>query len=231
MSNEEIWIEYSHLFHDNEFFKYFRSFIVKNNLGYGEDQFCILWDKLVSSLGKDFSFLEIGVYKGQILCLIALIAEKYNLKSEIYGATPLYNLSDKTTIYDEADYGEEIINLHNHFGIRFDLSKQIIKGLSTEEEVKDKILNKAKFDIVYIDGGHEYDTVVSDINLAKQVCKDKGFIVADDASFFKDFGDFSFFVGHEEVSLAVKDFLENDPNYIEKYCVGHLRVFQKNENL
>ena len=230
-SNEQIWIEYSHLFNDNEFFKEFRTFITENKLGYGEDQFCVLWDKLIYSLNKDFSFLEIGVYKGQILCLIALLAQKYNLKAQIYGVAPLYNLSDKTTIYDEADYKSEIINLHQYFNVDFNIDKQIIQGLSTEEHIKNKILNMPQFDIVYIDGGHEYETVVSDINLAKKVCKNNGFIVADDASFFKEFEDFSFFLGHEEVSLAVKDYLENDSNYTEEYCVGHLRVFKKNEYL
>jgi hypothetical protein len=227
-SNEQIWLEFTDLFEKNDFFKYFRSHITNNKLGYGENEFCVLWDKIISSLGKDFSFLEIGVYKGQILCLVALLAQKYNLKSSIYGVSPLYNLSDKTTIYDEADYKAEIIGLHQHFNVIFDLDKQIINGLSTDENIKNQVLKMPQFDIVYIDGGHEYGTVVSDIDLAKTICKNNGYIVADDASFFKKFKDFSFFLGHPEVSLAVQDFLENDPNYSEEYCVGHLRVFRKN---
>jgi len=224
-SHEEIWLEFTDLFEKNDFFKHFRSHITQNYLGYGEDQFYVMWDKIVSSLGNDFSFLEIGVYKGQILCLVALLSLKYNKNSNIYGISPLYNLSDKTTRYDEADYKAEIVNLHKHFNLDFSIEKQIIQGISTSDDVKNQILKMPQFDVVYIDGGHEYDTVVSDINLAKTICKKNGYIVADDASFFKDF---QFFLGHPEVSLAVKNFLENDSDYTEEYCIGHLRIFRKN---
>ena len=229
-SNEEIWREFTELFEKDDFFKNFRSHIVRNNLGYGENQFCILWDKIISSFQNEFSFLEIGVYKGQILCLAALIAKKYNLNSKIYGVSPLYNLSDKTTRYDRDDYKAKIVSLHNHFGLEFCIDKQIIQGISTDDKIKNQVLELPPFDIIYVDGGHEYETVVSDIKLAKKICKNNGYIVADDASFFKDFSNFSLlpsFVGHKEVSLAVADFLENDPHYIEEYCVAHVRAFKK----
>lgn len=236
-SNEEIWNEYSEIFDNDNFLVEFREHILTNDLGYGYNEFCVLWDKLISNFKKDFSFLEIGVYKGQILCLVGLLAQKYNLNAKINGVAPLFDLNDSTTIYDNSDYATDIINLHKHFSVEFNLEKQIIKGSSTDQDIKNQIINLPKFDIVYIDGGHEYETVVSDIELSKNICKDNGFIITDDSSWFVEFDDSKFekeyykvnslFKGHEEVSLAVKHFLENDHNYIEKYCVGHLRVFQK----
>ena len=108
---------------------------------------------------------------------------------------------------------------------------QIIKGLSTDPLIKKQIRKIAPFDIVYIDGGHDYASVVSDIKLAKEICKNNGFIVTDDASYWKDFGSLDFlFCGHKSVSKAVKNFLEQDQQYTEEYCVGHLRAFRKNEN-
>ena len=35
------------------------------------------------------------------------------------------------------------------------------------------------------------------------------------------------FKGHIDVCDAIKDYLENDNNYIEIICVGHNRVFKK----
>lgn len=240
-SNEEIWNEYSEIFDNDNFLIKFRDYIVVNNLGYGENEFCVFWDKLISRFKKDFSFLEIGVYKGQVLCLIGLLAKKYNLNAKINGIAPLFNLNDSTTSYDDSDYIADIVNLHRHFSVDFSLEKQIIKGSSTDQEIKKQIINLPKFDIIYIDGGHEYATVVSDINLSKNICKNNGFLILDDSSWFIEFDnnkfkkDFykvnSIFKGHEEVSLAVKNFLETDPDYVEKYCIGHLRVFQKNENI
>lgn len=231
LSNEEILVKFKDEFECDGLFKYYRNLIQVNKFGYGEDEFCVLWEKIVSSIGREFSFLEIGVFKAQILCLISLIAKRKCLKHSIYGVSSLQSTSDSTTVYESCNYAACIKTLHQHFDIDFDIENQIIKGLSTDEVVKEKLRSMPKFDIVYIDGGHDFETVVSDIKLADEICKKGGYVVTDDSSCSKDFGKFKYiFHGHKEVSIAVDNFLEKNPRYTEKYCVGHLRAFQKNEN-
>lgn len=226
---EKTLYKYRREFRKDKFFKKFRSYVYLNKMGCGYNEFCVFWDELIGSFQKEFSFLEIGVYKGQVLCLVALLAKKYNLNPTIYGLSPLEaTYEGEERAYDICDYEHLVKTFHKDFGVEFDLDKQIIRGYSIVNEVKKRVLKMPKFDIIYIDGGHDYDTVSSDINLAKTVCKKNGFIITDDSSCGKNFGAFKhFFHGHESTSRAVNDFLENNPNYSEEHRVGHLRAFRK----
>jgi hypothetical protein len=225
ISNDAMYQDCIYLFHRDETLKCFRQFIHKTHGGFGEDVHCIMWDKIVHLLPDNFRFIEIGVYKGQVLALVAIAAKKYNKKCNITGISPLTDIGDKYSIYENVNYLECIHTLHNTFNLDFS-EDQIIKGKSTDSHIKDQVKLLDKFDVIYIDGGHDYDTVVSDIQLAKQICNNDGYIVMDDASVFLEFK-FNIFKGHEEVSLAVNEHLQNDRNFIEKKCVGHNRIFKK----
>ncbi len=228
ISNDEMYNECIDLFHKDTTLINFRQFIHETKGGFGDDAHCIMWDKIVDLLPDNFRFIEIGVYKGQVLALVAIAAKKYNKKYNITGISPLTNIGDKYTQYDNVNYLDYIHKIHNTFNLEFS-DDQIIKGISTDSHIKDQVKLLNKFDIIYIDGGHDYDTVVSDIQLAKQICNNDGYIVMDDASTFLNFK-INIFQGHHEVSLAVNDHLQNDNNFIEKKCVGHNRIFKKVSN-
>jgi hypothetical protein len=204
-----------------------RTYIENNNLGYGEKPFHVIWRELVQYQPSNFKFLEIGVYKGQVLSLIKLLSKLLNKNCELYGVTPLNNTGDKfLNTYDDVNYGETIISLFNYFNLEFDLNTNIINGSSTDEQIKNKIRSLGIFDIVYIDGCHDYDCVVSDIKLMKEITKINSFVIFDDSSCYKDI-QISKFKGHIDVCNAIRDLVENDETFEEIICVGHNRVFKR----
>ena len=203
-----------------------RSYIEEHNLGFGEKPFHVIWRELVKQVPNNFKFLEIGVYKGQVLSLVKLLADLSSKSVNYTGVTPLSNVGDKFSNYENTDYGQVITNLFNHFNLEFDLNKNIINGISTDENIKNNIKELGLFDLVYIDGGHDYDCVVSDINLMREITKNGSYVVFDDSSCFKQLSD-NKFKGHIDVCKAIADNLENDPKFTELICVGHNRVFKR----
>lgn len=203
-----------------------KNYIEKNNLGFGEKPFHYMWKELVLLQPKNFKFLEIGVYKGQVLSLIKLLSDLENKNLEYYGVTPLSNLGDKYSSYENTDYKKIINSVFEYFNLDFSFEKNLIVGDSTSEKIKQQILDKKFFDLIYIDGGHDYNSVVSDIELVKQITKKNSYIVFDDSSCHKDLPN-NLFKGHLEVCDALKSNLENDKNFIETLCVGHNRVFKR----
>jgi len=226
LSNREIYELCTALYNGDQKFIELRNFIVSNRYGFCDNEHYVMWDKLVHNQRNHFKFIEIGVYKGQMIALLSLLAKRHNLNCNIYGVTPLEEVGDKYTVYDKVDYLGIIKLVHQTFGVEFN-ENQLIKGLSTDSNIKNKVRSLGGFDIVYVDGGHDYETVVSDINLAKEICNVGGYIVMDDSSNYKDFNGLNIFQGHNEVSLATIDHLANDVHFSEKSCVGHNRIFQK----
>ena len=164
--------------------------------------------------------------KGQVLSLVKLLSDNNNKIIDYVGVTPLNDSGDKFSNYDSVNYEQVITGLFNHFNLEFDVNKNIINGLSTDENVKNKVRELGPFDLIYIDGGHDYDCVVSDINLIYDVSKIGSYIVFDDSSCYKDLGG-NKFKGHIDVCDAIRDNLENNDKFIELICVGHNRVFKK----
>ena len=225
----EIYENYLSEFYSDELLKKHRFYIENNNLGFGEKPFHVLWREIIRSQNENFKFLEIGVYKGQILSLVKLLSDFYNKNLEFYGVTPLDNSGDKYSNYEKTNYMSTIQNLFNEFRLEFNSNQNLIIGDSTDESIKEIIKLKGFFDVVYIDGCHDYECVVSDIKLMKEITKIGSVIVFDDSSCNKDLPS-NFFKGHLEVCNAIGDYLETDSNFIEDICVGHNRVFKKIKN-
>lgn len=197
--------------------------------GYGEDAFRYLWLHLVNQMPNEFNFLEIGVYKGSVLSLVELVADIFGMSKGIYGVSPLDNSGDKYSSYLEQDYYAAIKQLYSDLKLNIS-DTQIIKGYSTDPLIKDKIINMELFDMIYIDGSHDYEDVVSDIRLANKCLKTQGLLVLDDASSRINLGPSPEFHGHEDVARAIDDILINDQNYVHLFALGHNRVFRKVSN-
>lgn len=191
--------------------KEYRDWIETNIFGFGERSFLWMWKLLVDTQGANFSFLEIGVFRGQILGLIRMLAPF----ASITGITPLTNEGG----HWDSDYADDIKNLHDTFKLK---QPEIIKGLSTDTVV---VVQAGMYDIVYIDGGHSYEVAKSDIFIYSSHVKVGGYLVVDDCSHKYNLPD-GYFKGIADVSRAVDELLPND-YYVELFNVMHNRVFKR----
>lgn len=196
----------------------------ENSIGYGELAFAWNWYLLVNEMNTNFKFLEIGVYKGRVLSLIKLLSNLLNKNAQIWGITPLCGSGDKYSNYDTCDYLNQIKSSFINNNISFE-NTQIIKGFSENMNV----INKAKenmYDIIFIDGCHDYENVCLDINNYSKMLKSGGYLVMNDASLYVNDA-YGTFLGHPDVGRAIIYCLDNNNDFIHLYSVGHIRVWRK----
>lgn len=192
--------------------KKYRDWIEEKVFGFGERSFLWMWKLLIDEIPAP-EFLEIGVFRGQILGLIRLLSPK----ASITGITPL----DSTGGHWESDYATDIKLLHSTFKLK---QPKIIKGLSTDDAVLAEAAKK-EYDIIYIDGGHTYEVARHDIYRYSSLVKVGGYLVIDDAANKYNLPD-GYFLGIHEVSKAVDELLPNE-YYEEVFNVVHNRVFRR----
>jgi hypothetical protein len=192
--------------------KAYRDWIEEKAFGFGERSFLWMWKLLIDDIPAP-EFLEIGVFRGQILGLIRMLSPK----ASITGITPL----DSTDGHWESDYAADIKLLHSTFKLK---QPRIIKGLSTDADVLGEA-GKKLYDIVYIDGGHTYEVAHHDIYRYSSFVKIGGYLVIDDAGNKFNMPE-GYFKGIEAVSKAVDELLPNE-FYEEVFNVVHNRVFRR----
>ncbi len=195
-----------------------RDFVETNIFGFGERSFQWLWWLLIKEMPASFTFMEIGVFKGQILSIVRMIADMQEKKVVRYGVTPLSNIGGVW----ESDYEADIKFIHDQFKIKKDY--KIIKGDSTDPETI-KAAEGIELDILYIDGGHTYEIAHSDIVNYSPLVKVGGYLVIDDCC--NDLSmPFGYFQGIESVTRAVNDLLPN-PYFEFVFSVVHIKVFRR----
>ena len=178
-----------------------RDWVEKNIWGFGERSFCWMWKAIVDEMPTGFSFMEVGVFRGQVLSLIGALAQRTGKACLRYGVTPLTNAE----IGWESDYAADIHKIHETFYIPDNY--EIIKGFSDRPETIGKVLfSVPPLDILYIDGGHTYEVVKSDLSNYSTLVKPGGYLVMDDSGnrFKQPEG---FFAGIESVSRAADEVL------------------------
>lgn len=238
-----LWLDFYHKVNKNPVLKRHRDFVELNDYGFGDRSFHYLWKLLVDQMPDQFSFLEVGVFKGQILSLVPLLARVSNRRCHTYGVTPLTSYRDRNSKYPETNYRQAIEAIFRRFEVPLD-DMEIVQGFSTEEEVQRQAADRAPFDIVYLDGCHEYEVVIQDLrNYATQVSPG-GFLVVDDASTNLNMpmlpverttllGSMqrtrtnAAYTGHKDVGRAVRELLDPNPDFQHLFAVGHNRVWQR----
>ncbi len=130
---------------------------------------------------------------------------------------------DSYSDYKNIDYKKDItLNFS-----RLNLGTPVLhKGYSNDPQMQDVIKNHT-WDLIYIDGSHDYDIVKADIEICLASLKKNGLLVLDDSSLYLDYVQMEgTFKGHPGPSKAC-DELKQSGRCINLINVGHNRVFIK----
>lgn len=203
-----------------------RLYIEKHGYGFGERAFHWLWKLIVDEMPRSFTFLEVGVFKGQVLSLVRLLANRTDREVETVGVTLLNSFSGVTgkhPPFPDENYAKYVDNLHVHFGQE---QPTLVVGDSTDGVIQYKAARLGPYDVVYVDGCHEYDYVVQDLRFYGNLVRLGGLLVVDDsANYLKQPA--GFFHGIEDVSLAVRTVIETDSQWKHLLAVMHNRIWRK----
>lgn len=205
---------------DPEWLRAHRQYFKHSDRGFGEDAFHSYWLSLIKYY-KPNRLLEIGVYRGQTISLWALIAIKLNIKTDIYGISPLDNTGDMVSAYPEINYEKDIIKNFKYFNLP---NPNLIKGLSKNNL---NFIKNGNWDLIYIDGSHDYMDVKFDLQAAYLGLKVGGILVLDDSSLYTNFRPriSNTFRGHPGPSKVFTEINGNAWKFL--LGIGHNNIFQK----
>lgn len=207
-----------------------RDFVEGNNdtpqkiFGFGERSFLYMWWLIVNEMPQEFTFMEIGVFRGQILSLIRLIADMQGKKVTRYGVTPLSAASNAGEATNwESDYRADIELLHDSLNIEKDYT--ILHGLSTDPAIIAEA-QKLRVHILFVDGAHDHPSVMSDYTNYCPLVEKNGFVVCDDACNDLSIW-FGGFPGIQACTDATLDYFGINKDYEFIANVVHDRIYKK----
>lgn len=225
LSRNEIYKYYHNYFYfkSSKIVREHREYFKLSNRGFGEDAFHALWENLFKKF-KPSNVLEIGVYRGQTISLFTILAQENKFDSNIWGLTPLNSSSDEVSNYKNLNYEDDIKENFKNFNLE---PPQIFKGYSNSLE-GERFINSKIWDLVYVDGSHDYEVVKNDVANAIKSLNKNGLLILDDSSlyveFFTDEFKFKTFSGHPGPSKVFKEILE-EKKLKFLIGVGHLNIF------
>lgn len=199
-----------------------RKYFTLNQRGFGEDAFHAMWYLLFKEFRPN-KILEIGVYRGQTLSLFSFLNKLNSNNCEIHGISPFTSSGDEVSIYlDNLDYYEDVIRNFKEFNLPI---PYLHKGLSTDKEMIE-VISSSTWDLIYIDGNHNYEVAKSDFENCAIALKKGGLLVMDDSALFNGYSPALFSTaGHFGPSKVVDEI--DMTQFKEIISVGHNRVFMK----
>ena len=205
-----------------EEFRVHRNYFTQNGRGFGEDAFHTMWFLLFREF-RPKSFLEIGVFRGQSLSLAGMCARHFQLVCLVQGISPFTFAGDSVSKYSRhVDYLADTLGNFSHFQLA---PPSLLKAYSTDPEARNLIASR-DWDLIYIDGNHDYAVAREDWELCSKHVRTQGLIVLDDSGLGTAFRPPSFATaGHPGPSQLAKEINRNE--FAEILQVGHNRVFQK----
>jgi Methyltransferase domain len=247
--NDALHAEFTALAQGNPLLASHRRYVEENHLGFGDAAFHYLWLLILMKVTATASprLIEIGVYKGQIISLWALLLRNLNCSGEIHAISPLRgdpisrsNLMRRVRgvlsaryrerlrngdFYESADYEQIIRQLFQHFGLEWQHIK-LHRGLSTDALIRSTVQDEI-FDVVYVDGDHTYAGALADYEFFGPRVRPGGFLIADDAGC--NLPGTTFWKGHPSVSEAAK--VIPHLGFRNVLNVGHNCVYQRLRSL
>jgi len=199
-----------------------RDYFKKDFRGYGEDAFHAMWYILFKEFAPKKA-LEIGVYRGQVVSLWALLSDQLGTNTEISAISPFSPAGDDVSVYlKNIDYYQDVVK---NYAVFSKTTPSFNKGYSTDQNMIELIKSQS-WDLIYIDGNHDYEIVKKDFEVCSQSLIKNGLIVLDDASLYTGYKPSGYSTaGHPGPSKIAQ---EIDPaKFVEILAVGHNRVFQR----
>lgn len=244
--NDRVFAEFTSLTWADANLARHRRHVETHQLGFGDPAFHSLWQYLLATAHVRFGAveaLEIGVFKGQVISLWALLARTHSWPVHIHAITPLEGQPMPSTgwwrsllfrlnprfrervqsgdFYAIENY-EEIVRAHfTTHGLSFD-DVRLLRHYSTDSSLH-ALVASDRYHLIYIDGDHTYAGACSDIKYFAPKIIPGGWLVMDDASF--DQPGSIFWKGYETVSRACH--LLPAFGFKNIFNVGHNRIFQR----
>ena len=143
---------------------------------------------------KPKTFLEVGVFHGVTARNVCELLNSIHNKDFKYIGLDLFEESDenKNEIIPNTKFSNPLKRIYFQYIKRLNpYSKEAVQDLLNKfkENVylikgnSNKVLkeiNMSKIDYVFLDGGHDYNTVINDLNCCKEVASNGGTILCDD---------------------------------------------------
>ena len=204
--------------------KYFRKTSLKQK-GHGETFLKEVFNK------KPKSFLEIGVFHGVTARNVCELLYKIHGNDFKYVGLDLFEKSDenKFEVIPSTNFKNPFKKFYHQYITRQDpysieavsnlLKKfkdqvHLIKGNSNQVLKK---MDMSKIDFVFLDGGHQYNTVVNDLNSCIDVLKFNGSILCDDYNLGSAPG----------VKKAIDEFVKNNNFKCKIICEDRFALIEK----
>lgn len=199
-----------------------RMYFKQEQRGFGEDAFHAMWYELLREY-RPKRLLEIGVYRGQVLSLWAMVAKNFDITCDVHGISPFSPAGDAVSTYiDGIDYHDDVLANFKHFSLPL---PNLHRGFSTDPAMIDVVKSK-QWDLIYIDGSHDYEVVKRDFSECSANLSENGLIVLDDSAVGTNFnGPIYSNAGHPGPSRLAGEI--DTAEFKEILSVGHNRVFQK----
>ena len=199
-----------------------RNYFKRDNRGFGEDAFHAMWWLLMREC-RPRRCLEIGVYRGQVISLWALIAQLLDFECYVSGISPFTSLGDSVSKYQESiDYYEDVLGIFKTFS----LSPPVLVRASSIDAAAVAHIRSQDWDLIYIDGSHDFEVVLLDYQLSRNCLAEGGVLVLDDASVGTSFRPPLFsFAGHPGPSRVASEWAMKELKFLG--AIGHNNVFFK----
>jgi hypothetical protein len=200
-----------------------RRYFGQKGRGFGEDAFHTMWYLLFREF-RPASFLEIGVFRGQTLSLAALLARQLGCECLVQGISPFSAAGDGVSRYRRRhDYQADTLENFARFSLP---PPALLKAYSTDPPAVQLVAARI-WDIIYIDGNHDYQIAKQDWELCSRQVPPGGVIVLDDSGLTTRYHAPPFFstAGHPGPSRLAQEI--DRSRFVEILQVGHNRVFQK----
>ena len=225
--NHRLVIELDRIFYTDEDLVRWRRYF-ENIGGFAQNSWYVFWAALIKELDIK-NFLDLGVHVGQFSILPSLLSHRYQKTIEVHMVSPFNGTGDKYSGYEQKDYIEVMEEAVTH--LMDTTAKHMFYphvGLSQNTNIKNELIGM-QFDMMYIDGSHDYEVVKQDIEFyVFQLLKPGGIVIFDDANFYIPDGRPEWEQqGYQDVVRAVTEMMDGNSEFEFLFNLTHNRLFKR----